>query len=150
MSTRSFPDRVRHAISFEAFALAIFTPAAAFLFDQPLASMGAIGLISATIATLWNFLFNLGFDHAMIKYTGETFKTIRVRIAHTLIFEAGLILVLIPFIAWYLGISLWAAVKMDLAIVAFYLVYAFCFNIAYDRTFPIARPKRELALAGEG
>ena len=30
-----------------------------------------------------------------------------------------------------------AALAMDIAIVAFYLVYAFFFNIAYDRVFPI-------------
>ena len=61
---------------------------------------------------------------------------------HTLLFEAGLILLLIPFIAWYLGISLWAALVMDIAIVVFYLVYAFFFNIAYDRVFPIPTAKQ--------
>ena len=28
---------------------------------------------------------------------------------------------------------------MDLAIVAFYLVYTFFFNLAYDRVFPLPR-----------
>ena len=51
---------------------------------------------------------------------------------------------LIPFVAWYLGISLWAALMMDISIVAFYLVYAFVFNIAYDRVFPV----RELSAHG--
>jgi uncharacterized membrane protein len=46
---------------------------------------------------------------------------------------------LIPLIAWYLGIGLWAALLMDIAIVTFYLVYGFLFNLAYDRLFPVAR-----------
>ncbi len=46
-------------------------------------------------------------------------------------------MLLIPFIARYLGISLIAALVMDIAIVVFYLVYAFVFNIAYDRLFPL-------------
>lgn len=48
-----------------------------------------------------------------------------------------MIVLLIPFIAWYLGISLMTALVMDIAIVVFYLVYAFVFNIAYDRLFPL-------------
>ena len=50
------------------------------------------------------------------------------------------IVLLIPFVAWYLGVSLWAALMMDISIVAFYLIYAFVFNIAYDRVFPLPRP----------
>ncbi|TIX90238.1 PACE efflux transporter [Rhizobium sp. P44RR-XXIV] len=134
---RSFKDRVRHAVMFELIGLAIFTPGAALLFEQPLEHMGIVGIISATAATVWNFVFNIGFDRAMMHLRGSVQKTIPIRIAHTALFEAGLIVVLIPFIAWYLGISLMTALAMDIAIVAFYLVYAFFFNIAYDRVFPI-------------
>ncbi len=52
-------------------------------------------------------------------------------------FEGGLVVLLIPMIAWYLGITLWQALVMDIAIVAFYLVYTFFFNIAYDRIYPL-------------
>ena len=136
MST--FRDRVRHALMFEAVALAIFIPGSTALFDQPLESMGVIGIASATIATLWNFIYNVGFDRAMLSLRGTLHKTLAIRVAHTFLFEAGLVLMLIPLIAWYLGLSLWDALIMDLAIVTFYLVYAFFFNIAYDRMFPVA------------
>ncbi|CAH1660678.1 2,4-dihydroxyhept-2-ene-1,7-dioic acid aldolase [Hyphomicrobiales bacterium] len=147
MSMRTFPDRMRHAIMFEVIGLAIFTPMAALLFNQPVAHMGVIGLISATVATTWNFLFNLGFDHALVRFRGHTTKTVMIRVAHALLFEGGLVIMLIPMIAWYLGISLWAALMMDIAIVAFYLVYAFVFNIAYDRIFPVPDQKQGLTLA---
>ena len=109
MQTRSFSDRVRHALSFEIVGLAIFTPLATLAFDKPALDMGMIGLISATVATLWNFVFNIGFDRAMIRLTGSAAKSLRVRIIHTLMFEGGLIVALIPMIAWYLGITLWQA-----------------------------------------
>ena len=137
MQIRSFPDRVRHALSFEIVGLAIFTPLAMLAFDQPAMDMGVIGLISATVATLWNFVFNMGFDRAMIRRTGSAAKSVPVRILHTLMFEGGLVVLLIPMIAWYLGITLWQALVMDIAIVAFYLVYTFFFNIAYDRIYPL-------------
>ena len=134
---RTFRDRVRHALLFEAVALAIFIPASAVLFDQPVHAMGVIGIVSATIATLWNFVFNVGFDRALLHLRGNVDKTMPIRVAHTFLFEAGLVVMLIPMIAWYLDTSLAAAFLMDLAIVTFYLVYGFLFNIAYDRLFPV-------------
>lgn len=134
---RTFRDRVRHALLFEAVALAIFIPGSAALFDQPVDHMGVIGVASATIATVWNFVFNMGFDRAMLHLRGSIDKTMAIRVAHTFLFEAGLVAMLIPLIAWYLGIGLWAALLMDLAIVTFYLVYGFLFNLGYDRVFPV-------------
>src|SRR5690349_15123781 len=120
---RTFTDRVRHALMFEAVALAIFIPGSAAVFDQPVEHMGVIGIASATLATLWNFVFNMGFDRAMLSLRGSVRKTMALRVVHTLLFEAGLVIMLIPMIAWYLGIGLWAALLMDVAIVIFYLVY---------------------------
>ncbi len=134
---RSFMDRVRHAMMFEVIGLAIFIPGSAFILDKPAAEMGVIGIVSATTATVWNFLFNLGFDKAMLRFTGSVSKSMIVRVLHAILFEGGLVVLLIPFIAWYLGISLIAALVMDIAIVVFYLVYAFVFNIAYDKLFPL-------------
>ena len=134
---RTFRDRVRHALTFEAVALAIFIPGSAALFGQPPADMGVIGIASATIATLWNFVFNMGFDRTLLRLRGTVHKTVAIRVAHTFLFEAGLVVMLIPMIAWYLGISLWDALLMDVAIVVFYLVYGFLFNLAYDRVFPV-------------
>lgn len=130
-------DRIRHALSFEIISLAIITPAGAFLFGLPLLEMGVIGIGSAIIATLWNYAFNLGFDHALLAWRGSVHKTFRLRIVHALTFEAGLLAVLIPFIAWYLGVSLWRAFLLDVSLAGFFLIYAFVFNWAYDLLFPV-------------
>ena len=131
-------DRVRHAAMFEIIGLAIFIPASAILFNKPVEAMGVIGIISATTATIWNFLFNLGFDRTLLGLRGTVQKTMALRVVHAILFEAGLVVLLIPFIAWYLGISIIAALMMDVVIVLFYLAYAFLFNIAYDWLFPIS------------
>ena len=130
-------DRIRHAISCEVIALAIVIPAGAVLFDKPITDIGMVSLISATIATAWNYLYNLIFDHAMLRLRGGVHKTLGVRIVHALLFEGGLLVVLLPFIAWYLAISLVQAFVMDVSFAAFYLVYAFVFNWAYDQVFPV-------------
>lgn len=134
---RSVRDRIRHALMFEAIGLAIVIPAGAYLFGLPAGHMGVIGVGSATVATIWNFFFNLGFDHAMQRMVGHTHKGFGTRILHVALFEGGLLMILLPPIAWYLGITLMQAFVMDIAIVVFYVVYAFSFNLAYDRVFPI-------------
>ncbi len=135
---RTFPDRVRHALLFEALGLIIIVPASAYAFDQSPVHMGVVGVVAATVATVWNFLFNLGFDHAMRVVIGHVRKSIPVRILHAILFEFGLLLLLLPPIAWYLEMTLLQTFLMDLTIVIFYMVYAFGFNLAYDRIFPVS------------
>jgi len=134
---RSTRDRIRHAISFELIALLIVTPAGALLFDKPISDIGVIAIGGATIATGWNYLYNLGFDHLMQRLRGSTQKSTAIRAAHAIVFELGLLVVLLPFVAWYLQISLWEALIMDVAFALFYVVYAFVFNWGYDRVFPL-------------
>ncbi|MFC4821252.1 PACE efflux transporter [Dokdonella ginsengisoli] len=143
---RTFRDRVRHAVLFELIGLLLFIPFGALLFGLPPGKLGVIGVVSATVATLWNFLYNIGFDNAMQRTVGHTNKTLRHRIVHVVLFEIGLLLLLLPPIAWYLGISLFEAFVMDVAFVVFFLFYAFAFNLAYDRIFPVpARPAADAA-----
>jgi uncharacterized membrane protein len=135
---RTTLDRIRHAISFEAIALAIITPIGAWVFGLPLREMGLVTLISATIATFWNFGYNILFDHALLRLRRTTQKTVALRVVHAVLFEVGLLALLVPFIALYLDVTLRVAFVMDVAFSAFYLVYAFAFNWAYDLMFPVA------------
>ncbi len=142
---RQTADRIRHALSFEILALAIVTPLGAMFFDMPLKDMGVVTLVSATIATGWNYLYNLIFDHAMLRWRGDVRKTPTIRVLHALLFETGLLIALIPFIALYVGVDLWTAFVMDLALAGFYLVYAFVFNWVYDVVCPIPAPESEVS-----
>ncbi len=134
---RNTRDRIRHAVLFELVALVVVTPLGGLVFDVPLRDFGVVALVSTTIAMLWNYVFNLGFDHAMLRRFNDVRKTVPVRIVHAVLFEAGLLCLLVPFIAWYLDVSLWHAFVMDVALAGFYLVYAFAFNWCYDIVFPV-------------
>ncbi len=136
-------DRIRHAISFEAIALMIIIPLGAWVFGLPLHHMGVVSLISATIATFWNYGYNILFDHALLRFRRTTQKTIALRVVHAVLFEVGLLALLVPFIALYLGVTLRVAFVMDVAFSAFYLVYAFAFNWAYDVLFPVPPTVRQ-------
>ncbi|PTX00904.1 PACE efflux transporter [Pararhodobacter aggregans] len=140
---RSPLDRFRHAVSFELIALLLVVPLGAAAFGMPMHDIGVVGVVSATLATLWNLLYNWVFDLTLSRTRGTTLKTLPLRILHALLFEGGLLLVLLPFIAWYLGVTLWQALVMDLSFALFYLVYAFGFNWGYDRLFPLPEWQRK-------
>jgi uncharacterized membrane protein len=134
---RSVSDRIRHAISFETIGLVLVTPLGALAFHMPMHDIGMVSLVSATIATAWNFIYNYLFDVALQRVSGTTEKSGLTRVWHAGLFEAGLLVILMPFIAWYLDVSLWQAFVMDLSFALFYMAYAFIFNWAYDRIFPL-------------
>jgi len=133
---RSTRDRIRHALSFELIGLVLVIPLGAWIFAMPLSSIGVVSIATATAATAWNYLYNLGFDHLLRWWRGDTAKTMSIRIVHAIFFEAGLLAALTPIIAVYLSISLFEALVMDSAISLFYVVYAFGFNWLYDLVFP--------------
>lgn len=135
---RTAKDRIRHSLGFEIIGLMIFVPLASLFFGYELHDMGVIGIGASITATLWNYLYNLLFDHGLLRLRGRVHKTLFIRVLHALLFEGGLLVLFLPFIAWYLGISLWQAFVMDIAMTTFYVVYGFFYNLAYDHIYPIA------------
>jgi uncharacterized membrane protein len=138
---RTVKDRIRHAISFEIIALFIVTPAGAWALGLPLFDIGVVAIGCATIAAGWNYLYNLLFDKAMMRFCGRVQKTVRVRLLHAVLFEMGLMVALVPLIAWYLDISFMESLLTDIGFSVFYVVYALLFNWAYDLIYPLPNPE---------
>lgn len=134
---RTVKDRIRHTLGFEIIGFIIFVPLASWLFGFDIQSIGLIAVAASIIATLWNYFYNLLFDHSMLKLRGNVHKTVPLRMLHAFLFEGGLLLLFLPIIAWHLGISLWQAFLMDITMATFYLVHAFVYNWIYDNVFPI-------------
>ncbi|OWU85731.1 membrane protein [Oceanicola sp. 22II-s10i] len=134
---RTARDRIRHAISFEVIALLTVVPLGTLVFDVHAGAFGVVAVVSTFLAMAWNYWFNLGFDRAMLRRLGTLRKSFPIRMLHAALFEAGLLLLLVPFIAWYLDMPLWRALVVDLALAGFYFVYALAFNWAYDVVFPV-------------
>lgn len=134
---RTFRDRVRHAVTYEIIGLFLFIPVGVLLFNQPITEMSVVAIASSLASTIWNFVYNIGFDKALLFFKGYIQKSVKIRVLHAILFEAGLTITLVPIVAWYLGIGLISAFIMDITIVLFYLVYTFFFNLGYDFVFPI-------------
>jgi uncharacterized membrane protein len=127
---KSIKERFFQALGFEALALAICTPLGAWLLDYSFAHMGLLTLMVSLIAMFWNVTFNALFDCVQQRLGFK--RNFGARIVHATLFEAGLVVSIVPLAAWWLGIGLWEAFMLDIAIVLFFLPYTFCFNWVYD------------------
>lgn len=133
---RTVADRIRHAIIFEVLGLILIVfILAQFGFDM--AHTGIMGIVFSVLATGWNYIYNIWFDQGMMKWKRTYEKNFTDRVIHAVLFELGLLVVTLPIIAWWLGISLWQAFILDIGLVIFYLIYAYLYNLAYDKIFPI-------------
>jgi uncharacterized membrane protein len=136
--------KIFHATLFELIAIVIVTVAMQVISDKSTAQSGGLALSTSLVAMSWNMLFNTLFERWERQQVSRT-RTVRRRLAHVVLFEAGLVLMTVPIIAWWLDMGFWQAVVTDLGLVAFFLVYGFGFNWLFDHVFgppDSARPQQ--------
>lgn len=135
---RTTKDRIRHTLGFEAIGLILAIPLAAWVFRIEAQQAMAVAIAASLLATFWNFAYNYGVDKLMVRYLGRLQKTLPERVVHAIGFELGLLVMILPFAAWWLSITLWEALIIDIGFVVFYVIYAFFYNLAYDKIFPVS------------
>ncbi|QMV62291.1 multidrug/biocide efflux PACE transporter [Pseudomonas berkeleyensis] len=127
---RSLRERIGHSLAFEGIAVLICAPAMAWFMGKPLLQLGALTLMFSTVAMLWNMLFNYLFDRAQSRLGFE--RGLWARVCHALLFEGGLVVMLVPLAAWWLSIGLLEALLLDIVLILFFLPYTMAFNWIYD------------------
>ena len=119
---------------YEGIAIAVVTLALLVFTDESPFSAGGLAVGSSVIAVAWNLVFNTLFERWERAQPVRGRSTAR-RVAHSIGFEGGLVLWLVPFFAWWLQVSLWQALLMDVGLLMFFLVYTFVFTWVFDRLF---------------
>ena len=133
-SLQGLRRRITYITLYEALAIAVVTLALLAFTDESPFSAGGLAVGSSAIAVLWNLVFNGLFERWERRQAVRGRSAAR-RVAHAIGFEGGLLLFLVPFFAWWLGVSLWQALLMDLGLLLFFLVYTFVFTWTFDRLF---------------
>ena len=139
---RSPIDRMRQILMFEIGGLVLITPLFIWLSGvSPLDSLGLMAAI-ALLAAVWNALYNTSFDWVEGRLTGRTSdrRPVLLRIAHAVGFEGGLLIASLPVVMAWTGMGWLQALVADIGLAAAYVVYAYVFNLGYDRVFPVSQP----------
>lgn len=126
--------RVIYVASYEIIAIAFVTVALVVLGFGG-GSSGLIAVVSSGVAIVWNFIWNTLFE-AWERRQASTKRTIARRVVHSLGFEGGLIIFLVPILAWILQVSLVEAFILELGLLVFFLVYTFIFAWVFDLVLP--------------
>jgi uncharacterized membrane protein len=135
---RTTADRIRHTLLFEIIGLAICVPLASWILDKGLAQIGVLSIVLSLAAMWLNYVFNLIFDIALVQLGRPVnVRPVWMRVLHAMLFEASLLILTIPAVAWWLDMTLWTAFLTDMGFVLFFLIYTFIYNWVYDVVFPM-------------
>ncbi len=126
--------KIVYVTLYEALAILFATLGLALLSGQGMAHSGALSVMASAIAVVWNFIYNTAFERWEARQTSRE-RTVVRRVLHAAGFEVGLVLALVPTIAWWLDIGLLHAFVLDLWLIVFFLVYTFVFTWCFDRVF---------------
>lgn len=127
---KTLTERVIHAISFEGLATLILAPTAAWLMQRSVVEMGGLSILLATLAMVWNIIYNALFDR--LWPVTQVVRTLRVRALHAIGFESGFIIIGVTMVALVLGVSLMQAFMLEIGFMLFFLPYTMAFNWVWD------------------
>ncbi|OLS60428.1 PACE efflux transporter [Pseudomonas putida] len=134
--------KILQAILYESIAITVLSPSLALIYGEGLAHAGALSVMLSVSALLWNVLFNHVFEYWEARQPRRE-RTLSRRLLHSLGFEGGLVLLLVPLVAWWLEISWWAALVTDLGLFVFFFFYALVFQWVFDRVFDLPVSAKE-------
>jgi uncharacterized membrane protein len=126
--------RVVYVTLYELIAIAVASVGLAWMSGASLGPAGVLATLASGVAIVWNLVFNYLFEAWESRQVVRG-RSVRRRVAHAIGFEGGLILFLVPLFAWWLNVTLWQALVMDLGLVVFFLCYTFVFNWVFDHFF---------------
>lgn len=128
--------RIVHTVGFEVFGILIFTPFAVFILNKSIMAIGILAIAISIVAMFWNLVYNYLFDLIENRLGGDRLKRgVILRVSHALLFELGLLVITLPFIAYWLNMGIIQALLIDISFVLFYVVYAFFYNYIFDKVY---------------
>jgi uncharacterized membrane protein len=133
--------RVVYITLYETIAIIVVSFGLHAMADDGLLHASVLAVLTSAIAVVWNLAFNHAFEWWESRQTVRG-RSLARRVAHAIGFEGGLVLLLVPVMAWWLDVSLLQAFLMDVALVVFFLVYTFLFTWAFDRIFGLPASAR--------
>jgi uncharacterized membrane protein len=134
--------KIVFAISFETFGIVLASGLLLLMSDASPDQTVILSAINAAVALLWNFTFNAAFEQWEARQPIKG-RPLVLRAAHAVLFEGGLTLLMVPFMAWWLQITLWQSFLFEAALILLFLVYTYAFTWGFDRIFGLpasARP----------
>ena len=135
--------KIVHAVLFELFAVISVTLAFMVTTQHGVGRSGSLAIATSLVAMSWNMAYNVLFEKWEARQTKHG-RSLKRRITHSIGFEIGLVILLLPLVSWWLDIGVWEALVLEVGLVVFFVVYGLLFNWYFDRLFGLpnsAKPR---------
>ena len=129
--------RIIYVIIFELIAIVLSSMILSGMSDRQVTDSLPVAVGVSLIAVIWNYVYNTLFE-SWERKKGITSRSVTLRVAHTVLFEAGFIVLAVPMFMWWYQVSFVTAFMMELGILVFFLVYTFVFTWLFDKIVPTA------------
>ena len=133
--------RILYATSFEAGGILLSSALLLLMAETTVGGSLAFSVLASTVAMLWNLAFNAMFEAWETRQPIRG-RSLKRRTAHALLFEAGLVLALLPLTAWWFSVSLLQALAYESVLIVAFLIYTWAFTWAFDRIFGLPASAR--------
>lgn len=119
---------------YEALAIAVTSLGLSAGSSFSLDHAGVAAVLASTTAITWNLIYNVLFEaiEARLQLQGRGLLN---RVLHAIGFEGGLLLVLVPLFAWWLDVSFWRSLSLNIGLTLFFMSYMFVYNWVFDKIF---------------
>jgi len=136
---RGTRERLLQTICFEGLGLALVAPLCSVLFGSRLDEALALLSSLSAVVMVWSMAFNWLFDRLEWEWLGRiaSDRSIQLRLAHAVLFEATACLATCPLIAIWTGASWPEALCAELGLTLIYAAYGYCFHRVYDHVRPV-------------
>ncbi|GLS87373.1 hypothetical protein GCM10010873_23470 [Cypionkella aquatica] len=133
--------KILYAVSFETLGIAVATLGLLAMSDAAPAQSLILSAITATIAMTWSMGFNWLFEAWEARQATKG-RSLARRTMHALLFEGGLVVLVLPIMAWWLGVDLWTALKYEAGLIVLFIIYTYVFTWSFDRIFGLPASAR--------
>lgn len=131
---QGFKRKLTYVVGYELIGVVVSATCLAILGDSQASTTGPLAVVISTTAVIWNILYNYLFE-AWEKTLADKGRSLFRRVLHAAGFQLSLVCMLVPLIAWWMGVSLWKAAGMEAVLLVFFPIYTFFYTWAFDRIF---------------
>jgi uncharacterized membrane protein len=133
--------KIIYAISFESLGVLVGSLGLLLMSNANPTQSVILSALTASIAMLWSMGFNALFEAWETRQITKGRSRAR-RISHAVLFEGGLLLLVLPIMAWWLHLTLWQTLRLEAGLIALFIVYTYVFTRAFDHIFGLPESAR--------
>ncbi|OYU39237.1 MAG: hypothetical protein CFE33_12585 [Pseudorhodobacter sp. PARRP1] len=133
--------KILYAVSFETLGIAVATLGLLAMSDADAGQSLILSAITASVAMTWSMAFNWLFEAWEARQSVRG-RSLARRTVHALLFEGGLVVLVLPIMAWWLGVDLWTALQYEAGLIVLFIIYTYIFTWSFDRIFGLPASAR--------